>query len=381
MLVAGSTQAQAADDPLYPVLNYVIQDGPSTYTMCLGVTNLSTSEISQPAINQFSPNLGNVPYIFAPGFTPCSFALLAMYPSCVGVTSGMSCVPLEYPVEWILGQASYPLLVNYSPASGFGGVPVIPGELLSGSGPPSAAQGEPGNLYLDTQTDTLYGPATTSSNGQILWGSGTSLIGPAGPEGPAGSPGPEGPQGAQGATGPTGATGPAGPPGPIGPQGAQGATGPTGATGPAGPPGPIGTQGVPGQQGVEGPAGLRGPQGPRGARGPAGISVLHGNSPPTPNTGMPGDFYLDIATKAMYGPARGTGPGAVEWGQPFQLVGPPGPAGHPSGTTGKSEQLALAGKTSVSSDLPLQLGLSALVAVLVSLLTLGVASRRRRLPG
>ncbi|HLG66473.1 MAG TPA: hypothetical protein VKV36_01215, partial [Acidimicrobiales bacterium] len=171
MLAAGGGRAEA--DPLYPALNYVIQDGPSIYTLCIGVTNLSTSAISQPAINQFSPNLPDVPNTFAPGFSPCAFALLAMYPTCVGTVSG-TCVSLDEDITWLLGQTAFPLILNYS-VSGFGGVPVIPGELISGSGPPTTSQGAPGNLYLDTQSDTLFGPATMS-NGQISWGSATSLV-------------------------------------------------------------------------------------------------------------------------------------------------------------------------------------------------------------
>jgi hypothetical protein len=354
MLVAGGDRAQAAGDPLFPVLNYVIQDGPSTYTLCIGVTNLSTSAITQPAINLFSPNLPDVPSTFAPGFTPCALALLAMYPTCVGVATGTNCVSLGGTMTWVLGQTDFPLTVDYS-ASGFGGVPVIPGELMTGSGPPSASQGAPGNLYLDTQSDTLYGPATMS-NGQISWGSATSLVGPAGP------------QGVQGPQGPAGVTGPAGSQGSTGPQGTQGPQGPAGATGPAGSQGPAGTPGA------------AGPQGPPGPQGSAGISILHGSSPPAPSTGVPGDFYLDVTTKAMYGPARGAASGAVAWGQPFQLVGPPGPAPRQGVTSDLSGRRAPAGGTGTSSDLPLQLGLSALVAALASLLTLGVSSRRRRLP-
>jgi hypothetical protein len=92
---------------------------------------------------------------------------------------------------------------------------------------------------------------------------------------------------------------------------------------------------------------------------------------------VPGDFYLDVATREMYGPARSAGPGTVAWGQPFQLVGPSSP-GSANGATGNvSGQLALAGKTRTSLDPPLQLGLSAVVAVFASLLTLGVTLRRR----
>jgi len=64
--------------------------------------------------------------------------------------------------------------------------------LLSGGDPPSDSNGQPGDFYLDTASDTLYGPMTTNG-----WPSvGTSLVGPTGV---AGAPGPAGPQGAPGA--------------------------------------------------------------------------------------------------------------------------------------------------------------------------------------
>jgi Pentapeptide repeats (8 copies) len=55
--------------------------------------------------------------------------------------------------------------------------------MLSGATPPTtSAGGSPGDFYLDTTTETLYGPLTSSG-----WPTtGTSLIGPAGPSGGAG---------------------------------------------------------------------------------------------------------------------------------------------------------------------------------------------------
>jgi hypothetical protein len=157
------------------VLTYVSQGGASTYTLCIGVTNRSTSAIT-PAINLFTPNVVQVPTTFAPGFTPCAYALLAIYPNCDPADAAfvqgtiMGCVGLSGRMTWILGQTDFPLVIDYSPTSGFPGVPVIPGKLLSGSGPPSSSQAEPGNLYLDTQSNTLYGPATTSSKGRSRGG-------------------------------------------------------------------------------------------------------------------------------------------------------------------------------------------------------------------
>lgn len=88
--------------------------------------------------------------------------------------------------------------------------------VLNGAVDPTT-EGVDGDFYINTATDTIFGPKTAGS-----WGSGTSLVGPTG------ATGPQGIQGIQGETGPTGATGP---------QGIQGETGATGATGPQGPQG------------------------------------------------------------------------------------------------------------------------------------------------
>jgi hypothetical protein len=57
--------------------------------------------------------------------------------------------------------------------------PTGPG-LLSGSTAPTATQpanAEAGDFYLDTTTETLYGPAVATPSG-LTWGSGVSLVGP-----------------------------------------------------------------------------------------------------------------------------------------------------------------------------------------------------------
>ncbi|MBK6343811.1 MAG: collagen-like protein [Flavobacteriales bacterium] len=93
--------------------------------------------------------------------------------------------------------------------------------ILNGASNPAAGTGSNGDFYINTATNTLFGPKTGG-----VWGSGTSLIGPIGP---------------QGLTGPQGIAGPAGATGSTGPQGAQGVQGPVGATGPQGPAGADGT--------------------------------------------------------------------------------------------------------------------------------------------
>jgi hypothetical protein len=96
--------------------------------------------------------------------------------------------------------------------------------ILNGATVPAGGIGNNGDFYLDTTSETLYGPKAGGS-----WpASGTSLVGP---QGAAGS---QGVAGSQGATGPAGTTGPAGPAGPAG------VAGPIGVPGPAGPPGPAG---------------------------------------------------------------------------------------------------------------------------------------------
>ncbi len=75
--------------------------------------------------------------------------------------------------------------------------------ILSGAAVHSIASGSIGDFYLDTATEALYGPKTSTG-----WPSaGTSLVG---------APGPAGAQGPAGATGAIGPQGPAGPAGPAG---------------------------------------------------------------------------------------------------------------------------------------------------------------------
>ena len=116
--------------------------------------------------------------------------------------------------------------------------------LLTGAGSPDNTLGDEGDVYLDTDTTTLFGPKSASG-----WGDGVSLIGPQGEQGLAG---PAGAKGDTGATGPKGETGDAGAVGPQGPQGEQGPKGDTGLAGPIGPQGPQGDIGPQGPAGVDG---------------------------------------------------------------------------------------------------------------------------------
>ena len=154
--------------------------------------------------------------------------------------------------------------------------------VLNGNTNPAAGTGVNGDFYINTATNTLYGP---KANG--AWPAGVSLVGPAGvagPQGPAGATGLQGPAGATGPagpTGPTGLTGATGAAGPQGPAGATGLQGPAGATGPAGPTGPTGLTGA---TGATGSAGVAGPQGPTGATGPQGPAGLLASGSAAGNT-------------------------------------------------------------------------------------------------
>ncbi|MGB1225861.1 MAG: hypothetical protein ACPHCN_17225 [Mycobacterium sp.] len=141
--------------------------------------------------------------------------------------------------------------------------------VLNGSGAPSGATGADGDFYIDTASEAIYGPKAAG-----VWGSATSLVGPAGGQGPAGADGQDGADGAQG---------------PVGPAGADGTD---------------------------------------GADGADGRTVLSGSGAPGGGLGSDGDFYIDTTGNDLYGPKSG---GA--WGSATSLVGPTGPQG-PAGADG-----------------------------------------------
>ena len=180
------------------------------------------------------------------------------------------------------------------------------------------SQGVNGDFYINTTNNTIFGPKTAG-----LWGTSTSLIGP------------QGPQGIQGPAG-TGLTN----------QGnwLSGTTYTNGdyvfdrSTG-----NPLvnsmwicqtttflstvqpyldGTNWVE----FQAPAG---PQGPAGTNGTNGYSVLNGTVNPT-TQGVNGDFYINTTTNTIYGPKT-----AGVWGSGTSLVGPQGTAGT-NGTNGYS---------------------------------------------
>jgi hypothetical protein len=77
--------------------------------------------------------------------------------------------------------------------------------VLNGATAPNNNQGVNGDFFINTATNTIYGP---KANG--AWPAGVSLQGPQGPTGVAGAVGPQGPAGATGLTGAVGPQGPSG---------------------------------------------------------------------------------------------------------------------------------------------------------------------------
>ena len=183
-----------------------------------------------------------------------------------------------------------------------GGSPV-----LAGSGTPTGALGNVGDLFIDQANQLLYGPKTLAG-----WPSGPVNL----------------------SNGPTGSTGPSGPTGSTGP----GITGPTGgiafsATGPTAPTatgltvaGAVWLDDSTGRyyvrygsQFIE--IGVQGERGPTGATGAA--SNVTG---PTGSVGPTG------AASTVTGPTGSVGP----TGAASTVPGPTGPSGGPTGSTGPS---------------------------------------------
>jgi hypothetical protein len=176
--------------------------------------------------------------------------------------------------------------------------------VLNGTTAPSTLIGVNGDFYINTSTNTLYGPKSGGA-----WPIGTSLIGATGLTGATGS------QGVQGPIGLTGATGP---------QGIQGPIGLTGATGPVGP------------QGIQGVAGTN------------GAAVLNGTTAPTTVIGVNGDFFINTTTNTLYGPkAGGIWPTGTSLIGATGLTGATGPQGvqGPIGLTGATGLQGIQGLT------------------------------------
>jgi len=118
--------------------------------------------------------------------------------------------------------------------------------LWSGVRDPENTLGTPGDMFINSQTKTLFGPKDATTG----WPMGVSIVGPKGEQGVQGLTGLTGPRGLTGLTGPRGLTGLTGATGTTGPTGLTGATGTTGPTGAMGPQGPIGLTGAAGTNGT-----------------------------------------------------------------------------------------------------------------------------------
>ena len=173
-------------------------------------------------------------------------------------------------------------------ATGATGVAGADGKTVSnGTSNPVSGTGVNGDFYINTATNTLFGP---KANG--AWPSGVSLVGPTGATGA---------QGIQGATGATGVAGVAGADGKTVRNGTSNPVSGTGVDGDfyintaantlfgpkangAWPSGVslVGPTGATGPQGIQGATGAAGPKGDTGATGPQGSIGLTGQAA-TPN--------------------------------------------------------------------------------------------------
>ena len=161
--------------------------------------------------------------------------------------------------------------------------------ILYGNTAPQNDIGIAGDFYINTSTNTIYGPKSSST-----WPVGTSIVG------------------SQGATGP------------------QGPQGETGATGPQGP------------QGVTGATGL---QGAAGTNGINGATWTSGAGEPSNASGSNGDYYLNTTTSDVYLKASGAYSIVTNIKGPQGATGATGLQG-PTGTNGTNSPIT---RTSTSS--------------------------------
>jgi hypothetical protein len=224
--------------------------------------------------------------------------------------------------------------------------------ILNGTTNPSASLGTNGDFYINTTTNSLFGPKANN-----LWGNGVSLVGPQGIQGLQGSQGVAGTNGLNGTNGIDGlsayqiwlnagntgtqaqfltalrgATGAQGPQGTAGTNGIDGLSayqiwlnaGNTGTetqflTALRGATGAQGPQGIQGIQGATGLTGATGSQGVSGTNGTDGATWLSGTTTPSTNLGSLNDFYLNTTNGEYFKKT------AVNvWTQQGNLTGPAG---------------------------------------------------------
>ncbi|WP_420387243.1 tail fiber domain-containing protein [Roseivirga sp.] len=190
--------------------------------------------------------------------------------------------------------------------------------ILSGNTDPNNTLGNDGDIYINTASNTFFGPKTAGA-----WGAGTSLVGPAGANGTDGVDGVDGADGADGIDGKTILSGNTDPNNALGNDGdiyintaSNTFFGPktTGAWG-------AGTSLV-GPAGADGNDGVDGADGADGADGIDGKTILSGNTDPNNTLGNDGDIYINTASNAFFGPKT-----AGAWGAGTSLVGPAGADG------------------------------------------------------
>ncbi|MCO6360500.1 tail fiber domain-containing protein [Roseivirga pacifica] len=193
--------------------------------------------------------------------------------------------------------------------------------ILSGNTDPNLSEGSEGDFYINTASNTFFGPKTNAG-----WGTGTSLKGDQGPAGVNGANGIDGTNGTDGVDGKDGNSflnGTGVPAATLGQDGdfyvdtnANTYYGPKTA-------GAWGTAiSLVGPAGADGADGVDGTNGTDGADGKDGNSFLNGTGAPSATLGQDGDFYVDTNANTYYGPKT-----AGAWGTATSLVGPAGADG------------------------------------------------------
>jgi len=115
-------------------------------------------------------------------------------------------------VVGLKGQDGASGLTGATGLNGQNGRDGIDGKTLwNGTKDPEDTWGSPGDMFINSVTNTLFGPKKQDGT----WPIGVSMIGPKGDQGPMGLPGIKGANGSNGATGLTGATGATGVAAPV----------------------------------------------------------------------------------------------------------------------------------------------------------------------
>jgi hypothetical protein len=211
--------------------------------------------------------------------------------------------------------------------------------ILNGTADPSSGAGVDGEFYINTTTQTIFGPKTSGA-----WPTGIPLVGPAGVAGTNGTNGTNGLNVLNGTSDPTSG---------IGVNGefyintsSNKIFGPkTSGAWPTGIP-------------LVGPAGVAGTNGTNGTNG---LNVLNGTSDPTSGIGVNGEFYINTSSNKIFGPKT-----SGAWPAGVSLVGPPGSATNAWGLTGNSGTVDGTNFIGTTDDVPLNLKVNNLRAGRVS---------------